>query len=1050
LPIGVLGLYLLELWSEAAEGGIIHICDGDGLADRIGATIHALNQSANVLVLPSLGPAQFEDVEPSPVTAGRRSSVLRRMAEGKRPILVIGSVEAFSSQVPLRDRMKDAGMRMAVGDRFDEEAVTGFLSGSGYVLDEQVAAPGMAFAQPNLMEIFSAGALDPIRINHDGGQVVGIHTYDLSDQRQLEILDEVVVDAVDEWAFASDRGAPKPSHAMPFDYAPSAIIVSEEGAYRRAERRHEGMERRRKTATSKKGFGLDALRSRIGHEGSDVPSFEPAKTFFADASSGRSLRRYIALQRHKGWSVIFAAASKKDLRTVERRAGLMSRLVSDWQEARDVASGQPAALLMDLDRGFVLLEQNTVVIAAADVLGSRATRQDAFNFARRIDSESRVKMGDAVIHLERGVAIMKGLAEISMAGTSQSEMIRLEFAEEESTLLPLSDLRAIWLYSSDADGVTLDNADGGSWAKRRVDSEADILAAVEAVAMKMAERSRDSDGSRIQPPATKYEEFAAGFEYVTTTAQSDAINDVLDDLAAPRRMDRLICGDVGYGKTEVALRAAAAAVFSGFQAAVIVPTTVLARQHLETFRRRFEPFGISVGGLTRFTSGSDARQVKAAIADGSMPIVIGTHALAGKGIEFVKLGLVILDEEQHFGRAQKEKLGSLADGVNLLTMTATPIPATMNEALAGLRALSVIDTPPVSRLPVATVVEPYHDAGIASALRREHRRRGQSFVVCPRIEDIAPMEQRLRELVPELKVLSLHGKMRALDIDNSMMLFADGEADVLLATNIIESGLDIPKANTIVVWRPDKFGLAALHQLRGRVGRRGTRAFASFLTDPDTPLSSAGRKRLDALLRAQGQGAGFRISAGDLDLRGSGDLSSDEQSGHVRLLGAELSSHLMDLAMHGGKDRIFQRLPTFNIGVQAHFPPSYIADDGLRLEQYVRMFKAGGETDLDDVENVLEDRFGELPAEAINLVGLARLQLACVRLGITAIDAGPKSIAATFVDSGPVLLRKKPGRHEILKWVDDRLVYRKPTSNADRMAALLHFIEEIDQGYGPA
>jgi transcription-repair coupling factor (superfamily II helicase) len=590
----------------------------------------------------------------------------------------------------------------------------------------------------------------------------------------------------------------------------------------------------------------------------------------------------------------------------------------------------------------------------------------------------------------------------------------------------------------------LDDADGSSWAKRRIDAEADIVGAAKSIATKIAERSENSNSSRIHPPSAAYEEFAAGFEYLTTIDQSAAINDVLDDLAAPRRMDRLICGDVGYGKTEVALRAAAAAVLSGFQVAVIVPTTVLARQHLETFRRRFEPFGIPIGELTRFTSSPDARQVKSGIADGTMPIVIGTHALAGKGIDFPRLGLVIIDEEQHFGRAQKAKLGSLADGINLLTMTATPIPATMNEAMTGLRALSVIDTPPVERMPVTTVVEPYHDASLTAALRREHRRRGQSFVVCPRIEDIDPMRQRLQELVPELKVLSLHGKMPAKDIDSSMMQFADGKADVLLATNIIESGLDIPRANTIVVWRPEKFGLAALHQLRGRVGRRGTRAFASYLTDPDASLPSVARKRLETLLRAEGPGAGFKISVGDLDLRGSGDLLSDEQSGHVRLLGAELSGHLMDRALKDENVRIFQNLPAFNIGVQAHIPPSYIADEGLRLEHYVRIFKVGSETDLEDIESGLEDRFGELPAEASNLLGWARLQLDCLRLGITAIDAGPKSIAATFADGCPAALRKKLGESEILKLVEGRIVYRKPTNEAGRMTALLEFIEEID------
>jgi transcription-repair coupling factor (superfamily II helicase) len=475
-----------------------------------------------------------------------------------------------------------------------------------------------------------------------------------------------------------------------------------------------------------------------------------------------------------------------------------------------------------------------------------------------------------------------------------------------------------------------------------------------------------------------------------------------------------------------------------------VPTTVLARQHFETFRHRFAPFGIEVGLLSRFTTAAEARAIKATLAEGSLSVVIGTYALAAKGVKFKDLGLLVIDEEQHFGKAQKSKLEALAEGLNVLTMTATPIPRTLNEVRAGLRALSMIATPPVRRLPVMTIVEPFHETTVAAALRREHRRRGQSFVVCPRIEDIAPMAQRLKDVVPELKTIALHGKMPAADIDAAMMSFAAGEADILLATNIIESGLDLPRANTIIVWRPDRFGLAQLHQLRGRVGRRSTRSFALFLTDPENTVSGAAAKRLDMLKKLRDQGAGFLVSEGDMDMRGGGDLLSDKQSGHIQLLGTELSGHLLDRAVsRADLPPELEQRPEINLDIPTLLSASYVKDAGIRLELYGRIFRAGNDSQLEELEDEIDERFGDLPTEAQNLFGLARFGLACIRLGILSVDAGPKSLAATFDEERSDQLPENFPAEDMLEWTNDRLIYRRSAPPSERVSVLEAFVATV-------
>ena len=702
---------------------------------------------------------------------------------------------------------------------------------------------------------------------------------------------------------------------------------------------------------------------------------------------------------------------------MERMSGVKAERFPDWSEAT-AERNREAALLVDFDAGFVVPGRKPlVVVTASDVLGSRAHHPQpmarAWNAA--FDHTDVPELGSVVVHLQRGLALLDGLQSVATGDVSSREMIRLVFAGEDAVLVPPADLALIWPYASELGELTLDKADGSTWWARRTEAEQEIQIAGKQLSKHISQRRRRR-APKLVPPGPIYERFVARFPYFTTVDQAKAVRDVLDDLASGHPMDRVICGDVGFGKTEVALRAAAAVVLSGKQVAIAVPTTVLARQHVATFRKRFAPFNIEVGSLSRAASAAETREAKEGLKSGKLKVVVGTQALASKDVKFADLGLVIIDEEQHFGAAEKAKLSELAKGIHALWMSATPIPRTLAAGLAGFRDLSVIASPPVHRLPVVTKVAPLSDAAIAAALLREQRRHGQSFLICPRIQDLDPMLARVQSVAPDLRIVCLHGKLPVDEIDDRMMSFVEGATDVLLATNIVESGLDIPRANTIVVCWPERFGLAQLHQLRGRVGRGGIRAFAYLLTNS---ASERSEKRLEVLEEFNRPGAGFAISARDLDLRGAGDLLSERQSGHVQVFGPVLYSHLLKLASEKADDRTADLwVPDLNLPGADMLPASYVQSEAVRLEIYARAARCRSEDELNDLEDETSRRFGKLPPAARDFFAAARLRIDCRRRGIVRLDVGSEAVAATLL---PGRLRKSKGRS--LQRDGDRLVY---------------------------
>ncbi len=676
------------------------------------------------------------------------------------------------------------------------------------------------------------------------------------------------------------------------------------------------------------------------------------------------------------------------------------------------------------------------MIAPADLLGPSAVGGSSGGEA--VPFTATLAPGDAVIHMEHGMGKLRGIETIEA-----NDCLRLSYAGGTGLLVRVEDLHQVWRYGADTGSVTLDRLNTESWAKRRAAIERDIAAT--ATRLVALARERDAaEAPAMRPARGAYERFNARFTFALTVDQADTIRLVERDLASGRPMDRLVCGDVGYGKTEVALRAAAVAALSGHQVAVVAPTTVLVRQHLETFRRRFAGLGVRVAALSRLTPAAEARAVRKGLADGSVRVVIGTQAVAAKSVQFQDLGLLVIDEEQRFGVRQKNGLRALREGVHVLTLTATPIPRTLQAALTGLQQLSVLATPPARRQPVRTVLEAFDPVVVTQALQREARRGGQSFVVCPRIEDLPEMRARIAALVPHLSLVEVHGGMKPEAMDEAMVRFAGGDGDVLLSTNIIEAGLDVPRANTMLVWHPDRFGLAQLHQLRGRVGRGRARGAVYLLTEPGAPLEPATEERLQALVEHDRLGAGFAISARDLDLRGAGDLLGEDQAGHVKLLGLDLYRHMLRRALRLARGESAEEdwVPEITLDLPAYLPHDYVEDAGLRVELHRRLTDAvrvGDQAGIDRLEEEIEDRFGPIPDPVRLLLEVAHLRTECRRAGVAKLDAGPEAAAATLRDDA------RPLRPDKLERRGERWVLPRPSGGvAERIAIAAELIDMLD------
>ncbi|WP_112322613.1 transcription-repair coupling factor [Oceanibium sediminis] len=675
---------------------------------------------------------------------------------------------------------------------------------------------------------------------------------------------------------------------------------------------------------------------------------------------------------------------------------------SPIDDIRDVPekTGGLYLAVMALESGFEA--PGLTVITEQDVLGDRLIR--APRRKRRAENylteANALSPGDLIVHLEHGVGRYTGLETVTAMGAPH-ECIALEYAGGDRLFLPVENIELLSRYGHE-EGL-LDRLGGGAWQAKKAKLKERIREMADRLIRIAAERALRT-APVLTPPDELWDQFCARFPYQETDDQLNAIGDVLDDLSAGRPMDRLICGDVGFGKTEVALRAAFVAAMSGQQVAVVAPTTLLARQHAQAFAERFRGMPIKVRQLSRFVSAREAAETRKGLAEGTVEIVVGTHAILAQQVKFASLGLVIIDEEQKFGVGHKERLKHLRSEVHVMTLTATPIPRTLQLALTGVRDLSLIGTPPIDRLAIRTYVITFDAVTVREALLREHYRGGQSFFVVPRISDVAEMEAFLREQVPEVSFLVAHGQMAAGELDKRMNAFYDGQYDVLLATTIVESGLDIPSANTLIVHRADMFGLSQLYQIRGRVGRSKIRAYAYFTTAPRTKLTPAAEKRLRVLGSLDSLGAGFTLASQDLDIRGAGNLLGDEQSGQVREVGFELYQDMLEEAIAKMKSGAMEGLseadegwaPQISLGVPVLIPDTYVPDLDVRLGLYRRLSGLSTKVELEGFAAELIDRFGKLPKEINTLLNVVRIKAKCKQAGIAKLDGGPKGAVIQF------------------------------------------------------
>jgi len=677
-------------------------------------------------------------------------------------------------------------------------------------------------------------------------------------------------------------------------------------------------------------------------------------------------------------------------------------LVSTLGQARALTTGKTAIAVLGIEHGFEA--GDLALIGEQDILGDRMIQgrrrtRRAQDFLSEVASLSA---GDIVVHVDHGIARFTGLKVIDAAGAPH-DCLELHYAGGDKLYLPVENIELLSRYGSEDTDVQLDRLGGVGWQTRKARMKNRIREIAHHLIRIAAERQLRK-APKFEPPQAAYEEFSARFPYQETEDQAAAIDAVLDDLAAGKPMDRLVCGDVGFGKTEVALRAAFAAAIEGKQVAVVVPTTLLARQHYKNCTARFAGLPVKIVQLSRMVSSADLRAAKAGLADGTVDIAVGTHAVLGKAIKFKDLGLVIIDEEQHFGVAHKERLKELRSEVHVLTLSATPIPRTLQLALSGVRELSLIASPPVDRLAVRTFVTPFDELIVREALLRERFRGGQSFFVCPRIEDIDDAAAFLRSNVPEATFITAHGQMASGDLEERMSAFYDGKYDILVSTAIVESGLDIPTANTMIVYRADMFGLAQLYQLRGRVGRSKTRAYALFTIPPNRTLTPQAEKRLKVLQSLDTLGAGFQLASHDLDIRGGGNLLGDEQSGHIKEVGYELYQQMLDEAITALKAGIEEPAeeawsPSITIGTPVTIPEDYISDLTLRLTFYRRLSSLETDEEIEGIGAEMADRFGKLPEEVSQLLKLVSIKALCRRAHIEKVDAGPKGVIVAFRDN---------------------------------------------------
>jgi transcription-repair coupling factor (superfamily II helicase) len=959
-------LYLLRLGRP-----FVAVCRGEEEAARLAGDLlffaAALGRPAPVL-LPS----------PDDRIRGPRLAAIERIASGAAPAVVAGP-GAAAAPVWAVDRLRAASVEVRLGGELDTGFLAELLPEMGYRRVQVAADAGEFAVRSGLVDLFPAAAEQPVRVEVGSGRVTGLRAFDVDTQRTFRDVPAIVLVPAREPAEGPSLFEALPGHLLVTegDLGPEGARLPLPGLVLEEEARGGA-------AGGLDGLGLTARERKRSGE-----TLAAVGARLAALSGGRA--------------VLVAAETTGEAERLRELLGAAGRAVSPIEPAGLGAHPGPLALVRGrLSAGFADAASGFLAVTAAEIFGPRpAVRPPrASHVATLIATLDELAPGDHVVHLEHGVGRFVGI-EKAPGGDADADLLRLEYAGGTSLLLPVERLDLLRRYQV-AGGAAprLDAIGGTAWRKAKARAAAKIREMAAELLRQHAERAA-APGHAFPPDGEAHREFAAAFPFEETPDQRASIEEIRRDMEAPRPMDRLLCGDVGYGKTEVAMRAAFKAAHAGRQVAVIAPTTLLAEQHAAVFGARFAPFEIRVEALTRFVPAAEEPAILARLAAGETRIVIGTHRLLGRDVAFADLGLLIVDEEQRFGVAHKERIRRLREGVDVLTLTATPIPRTLHLALSGLRGISTLETPPEERLAVKTVVSRFDAGLVREALERELARGGQAYFVHNRIESIGRVGVLLQGLLPGRRIGVAHARMPERALEEVMHAFFSGELDVLLATAIVGAGLDVPRANTILVDRADRFGLADLYQLKGRVGRADARAFAYFLVPHEDRLTEEARERLAALTELSFLGAGFRLALRDLEIRGAGDLLGAEQSGHIAAVGYDLYTEMLqaEVARLSGAAPPARMEPVIELRGAAHLPAAWIDDAGLRLSVLRKLAGAHDRGAVADLRRELQDRFGPPPLEAARLLDVADLRARCRAAGVlrlTEVDA--RRYRALFVE----------------------------------------------------
>lgn len=1009
-------------------------------AERLANDLEAFMGPDEVDLFPAWETLPFERVSPSLETMGRRLRTIWRLGEPSRmPKVVVAPIRSLVQR--LGDQVDHAEpIVVGSGDRLDTDELVGRLVELGYRREHQVEHRGEVAVRGSIVDVFGSTADVPVRIDLWGDEVDRLTEFSVADQRSTIDLAEVELFACRELLVteqmrrrALDLVATDPwgreqwerlADGITFDGMESWLpwlvesdrvlfdLLGPEAQVLLIEPR-----RMRDRAGDLLAEETDLERTLVRTWGAEGRSFPQLYLPFDRLLSETTVPVWTVTSTPDSPDVPVVAATGWDLASADGGAVAqrISSLTTDGYRVVVAADGAgsaerlerllgelgvyPEITVQPLERGFVFSSAKLAVLTEADVTGRRRVHRRAKPRRRTEGYFDDLTPGDYVVHHQHGVARYGGMVKRTI-GDAERDYLLLEYRGDDRLYVPSDQIDAVRQYTG-GETPTLSRLGGGGWQKTR----AKVRSAVAEIAQELVvlyQTRVNTPGHAFSADTPWQRELESGFAYEETPDQLEAIEAVKADMEADTPMDRLICGDVGFGKTEVALRAVFKAVQDGMQAAVLVPTTLLAHQHFQTFSERFSGYPIRVEVLSRFLTATQAREVTKSLANGSVDVVIGTHRLLSEGIEFKSLGLLVVDEEQRFGVGHKEMIKQMHSNVDVLTLTATPIPRTLEMSLTGIRDLTLLNTPPAERQPILTYVGEHDDRAIAEAIRRELLREGQVFFVHNRVRDIEKVAAAVANLVPEARVAIAHGQMDEGSLEKVMIDFWEGEYDVLVCTTIIESGIDMPTVNTLVVDRADLLGLGQLHQLRGRVGRSGQRAYAYLFYPPDRPLTEEAYERLKTIGEATDLGSGFRIAMRDLEIRGAGNLLGSGQSGHIAAVGYDLYCQMVTEAVAELKGETPMEPAEIKIEmpIDANLPVNYITGEDQRLEAYRRLAAVSSQTEVDDIAAEWVDRYGPVPPLAEALLAVARVRAECVRSGVREIVVakgtgfgGPKLVA---------------------------------------------------------